>query len=147
MTKKPEAKKTMTKTRNASKATKPAPMPAAKRPVRAKTAKATREPKDEAAPPQAATPTPVAGETKGSTSMTSRMTCLDAAHAVLTRLNKPMRIREIMEQMVDRELWLSPGGSTPDATLTSAIIRDIAKRGDASRFKRVNRGYYAAKVQ
>lgn len=130
------AKKTSSKTTTARK-------PATKRPVRAKASKAARVSEVVVSTPDAATPAP----DKPVASSTPQMTCLDAAHAVLTRLNKPMRTKDIMEQMVDRELWVSPGGSTPDATLTSAIIRDIAKRGEASRFKRVDRGNYAANDQ
>lgn len=139
MAKKNETGNTTTKTTAASKATKPA----TKRPVRARASKAARVPNVVASTPDAATPAP----DKPAVSSTSQMTCLDAAYAVLTRLNKPMRTKAIMEQMVDRELWTSPGGSTPDATLTAAIIRDIAKRGEASRFKRGDRGYYAARHQ
>ena len=73
------------------------------------------------------------------------MTSLDAVHTVLVRLIKPMRVRDLMEQMVDRELWSSPSGLTPESTLATAIGRDIAKLGAESCFQRVDRGFFAAR--
>ena len=38
--------------------------------------------------------------------------------------------------------WKSPGGKTPHATIFSAIIREIAKKGDDSRFVKAERGKF-----
>ena len=124
------AKKTATRK---SAATKPR---ARKRPTPAEpAASATPTPR-----PTAAAQTPPTPKTGHAT----RMTCLDAAHAVLVRINRPLRVRELIEQMADRDLWQSPAGATPESTVTSAIIREMKKRGSESRFQRVDRGFYAA---
>jgi hypothetical protein len=41
-------------------------------------------------------------------------------------------------------LWTSPGGKTPEATLYAAIIREIAAKGTAARFKKHERGVFVA---
>jgi len=38
------------------------------------------------------------------------------------------------------------GGKTPSATVYAAIIREIAKKGDASRFARAERGKFTLKA-
>jgi hypothetical protein len=38
--------------------------------------------------------------------------------------------------------WKSPGGKTPWATLYSALAREIAVKGDASRFRKTDRGKF-----
>ena len=144
MAKKTTAKKTTTKKAAAKKPaakTTTSRKPAAKRPTRAKAAKPAPSPKATPAAPQ----TPGTAATGPAAPPPKRMTCLDAAHAVLVRLNKPMRVRDLVEQMIDRELWSSPAGLTPESTLAAAIGRDIAKRGAESRFRRVDRGYFAAR--
>jgi hypothetical protein len=40
--------------------------------------------------------------------------------------------------------WKSPGGKTPHATVYSAMIREIAKKGGQSRFKKTDRGRFTA---
>lgn len=115
--------------------------PAAKRPTRAKAAKPAPTPKDAPVTPQS----PGTPATGPSAPPPKRLTCLDAAHAVLVRLDKPLRVRDLLEQMIDRELWSSPAGLTPESTLAAAIGRDIAKRGAESRFQRVDRGFFAAR--
>ena len=41
-------------------------------------------------------------------------------------------------------LWRSPGGKTPEATLYAAIIREIAAKGTAARFRKHERGVFVA---
>lgn len=53
-----------------------------------------------------------------------------------------MSTREMVTAMAERKLWASPGGKTPEATLYASIVRDIARKGDASRFKKVGRGRF-----
>jgi hypothetical protein len=71
-----------------------------------------------------------------------KMSGLDAAAKVLAEAGKPMTCKVMVEAMLAQKLW-STGGKTPDATLYSAIIRDVAKRGAESRFKKVDRGQFA----
>lgn len=139
-------KKTTTKRSAAGKASKkttPARKPAAK-PAKGRGGTASRAKAPTPAQTPAAEPAAHAAAT-APTAAPKRMTCLDAAHAVLVRRNKPMRITDIMAEMVDRELWASPAGLTPDSTLSSAMLRDMKKYGEASRFRRVDRGFYAAR--
>ncbi|MFN5944587.1 MAG: winged helix-turn-helix domain-containing protein [Phycisphaerae bacterium] len=71
-----------------------------------------------------------------------RMSALDAAARVLATSDQPMRCTELIAEMQKRELWKSPGGKTPEATLHAAITREIATKGDAARFKKVDRGVF-----
>jgi hypothetical protein len=127
-------------------AKKPAPKETTKKAAARKTAArgTTAKPAARAAKPAVAN-TGAQTPTTPATEPTARMTCLDAAHAVLVRLNRPLRVRELIEQMADCDLWQSPAGATPESTVTAAIIREMKKRGGESRFQRVDRGFYAAR--
>jgi len=70
-----------------------------------------------------------------------RMSALDAAAKVLTEAKQPMTCGEMVKEMLDRGLWQT-GGKTPAATLYSAIIRHIARKGDDARFEKVERGKF-----
>jgi hypothetical protein len=72
-----------------------------------------------------------------------RVSALDAAAQVLKGANKPMRATELIEAMAERNLWQSPGGKTPHATLYAAMVREARDKGDASRFTKVDRGMFA----
>jgi hypothetical protein len=50
----------------------------------------------------------------------------------------------MIEAMAAKGLWTSPGGKTPHATLYSAILREIDTKGKAARFKKADRGHFAA---
>jgi hypothetical protein len=63
-----------------------------------------------------------------------RLSALDAAADVLRPAGQPMKAREMIDAMAARGLWSSPNGKTPDAALYSAVIREIAAKGDAARF-------------
>lgn len=69
---------------------------------------------------------------------------LDTAEQVLKRKKSPMRCKQIIEIMLDEQLW-STKGKTPHATLYAAIHREIQKKGKASRFQKVDRGMFALK--
>jgi len=73
-----------------------------------------------------------------------RVSALDAAAQVLADAGQPMRAKEMIAAMAERGLWSSPGGKTPEATLYAAIIREIATKGDAARFRKVERGQFAS---
>ena len=71
-----------------------------------------------------------------------RVSALDAAAQVLAKAEKPMRAQELIATMAEQGLWTSPVGKTPHATLYAAILREIAAKGDAARFKKVDRGLF-----
>ena len=74
-----------------------------------------------------------------------RISGLDAAAKVLEESGQPMTAKEMVEAAEAKGYWKSPSGKTPHATIVSAIIREIAKKGDASRFVKTDRGKFAAK--
>ncbi len=98
-------------------------------PAKAKDQKAPKTPK---APKPAKEPKP------------KRVSALDAAAQVLAGSDLPMRAKEMITAMEAKKLWTSPGGKTPEATLYAAIIREIAAKGTASRFKKHERGVFVA---
>ncbi len=67
---------------------------------------------------------------------------LDAAVKVLGESDEPLNCKAIMEAMVAKGYWTPGIGKTPEATLYSAIIREISKKGHGSRFKKVERGQF-----
>ncbi len=73
-----------------------------------------------------------------------RVSALDAAAQVLAASEVPMRAKEMIAEMEAKGLWRSPGGKTPEATLYAAIIREIAAKGTAARFKKHERGVFVA---
>jgi hypothetical protein len=77
------------------------------------------------------------------------LSALDAAAQVLAGLSKAearegVTASDLIERMTAAKLWTSPGGKTPAATLYSAMIREIARKGDASRFARIAPGRFVA---
>jgi hypothetical protein len=73
-----------------------------------------------------------------------KMSALDAAAKVLGASKAPMRAKEMIEQMAAKGYWKSPGGKTPHATLYAAILREIGAKGKDARFKKMDRGLFAA---
>ena len=61
-----------------------------------------------------------------------RVSALDAAAQVLAKAEKPMRAQELISAMAEQDLWKSPGGKTPHATLYAAMLREIGKKGAES---------------
>ncbi len=72
---------------------------------------------------------------------TKRMSGLDAAAFVLSKAGTPLSAREIFDATQTSELWTSKG-KTPDATLYAAMIREIAAKKDASRFRKSGPGLF-----
>jgi len=72
-----------------------------------------------------------------------RVSALDAAAQVLAKAEKPMRAQELVVAMAEQGLWSSPAGKTPHATLYAAMLREVAAKGNAARFKKVDRGLFA----
>ena len=72
------------------------------------------------------------------------LSCLDAAAAVLKSKGEPMRCADMIAAMKEKGLW-ETNAPTPAATLYSALLREITKKGDASRFRKADRGLFALK--
>jgi hypothetical protein len=69
----------------------------------------------------------------------------DAAVESVARSIQEFGFRQpIVAEVVKRGLWSSPAGKTPDATLYSAIIREIEAKGKEARFTKAGRGLFAA---
>jgi len=66
---------------------------------------------------------------------------LDAAAAVLAEAGTPMNTTDMVKRMLETGLWKT-GGKTPAATIYAAIIREISVKGDASRFRKTDRGHF-----
>lgn len=73
-----------------------------------------------------------------------KMSGLDATAKVLAEAKEPMRAKEIVEQMAAKGYWSSPGGKTPHATIYAAMMREINEKGKDARFKKTDRGLFAA---
>lgn len=67
---------------------------------------------------------------------------LDAAAKVLSDTGQPMRARELVNTTIERGLWKS-GGKTPHATIYAAMIREIAAKKSAARFRKTDRRQFA----
>ena len=64
----------------------------------------------------------------------------------LRRVGPRLRVfwpTKMIGTMAIKGYWSSPGGKTPDATLCSAILREIKVKGDQSRFVKVGPGRFA----
>ena len=70
------------------------------------------------------------------------MSGLDAAARVLKEASAPLNCKAMVDAMLSKSYWKT-GGKTPWATLYSAIIREIAEKKSASRFKKAGRGLFA----
>ena len=90
-----------------------------------------------------ARPKKAATRAKQGQQKTRKPSGLDAAARVLAESKEPMTCRQIVEVAFDKGYWKS-GGKTPHATIYSAMIREIAAKGKDSRFKKVDRGKFAA---
>jgi len=73
------------------------------------------------------------------------MSGLDAAAKVLADAGEALPCKAIVQQAVEKGYW-KPGGKTPHATVYAAILRDIQKKGDASRFAKADRGRFTLKA-
>jgi hypothetical protein len=99
--------------------------------------------------PQVACKEPKAGKAKnppakkGKADKPKRISGLDAAAKVLEDSGQPMTAKEMIEAAEAKGYWKSPGGKTPWATIYSAIIRECAAKGSASRFRKTERGKFS----
>ena len=70
-----------------------------------------------------------------------KMGCLNSAIYVLEQAGEPLTCTQIMERILQQKLWTTTG-RTPAATLYSAVIREIQRKGDDSRFALADRGMF-----
>jgi len=73
------------------------------------------------------------------------MSGLDAAAKVLADAGEPLGCKTIVERAIEKGYWKT-GGKTPSATVYAAILREIQKKGDASRFAKADRGMFTLKA-
>ena len=71
-----------------------------------------------------------------------KLSALDACARVLAEAKEPMSAPALIEAMAARKLWSSPNGKTPASTLYSALLREIAGKGDQSRFRKAAKGRF-----
>lgn len=69
---------------------------------------------------------------------------LDAAAQMLAESTEPMNVKQMLDAVTAKDLWSSPKGKTPLATLAAAILREAQTKGVESRFRKVERGLFAA---
>jgi hypothetical protein len=74
-----------------------------------------------------------------------KLSLVDAAAKLLAEDGGAMGTKEIVEKVVKKGWWTPGAGKTPDATLYSAIIREIKDKGKDARFKKTEPGKFAAK--
>lgn len=72
---------------------------------------------------------------------------LDAAYVALSKAPESLSIPDLLTAIKKSGLWKSENGKTPGATLSAALIREIAKKGSDSRFRKTAPGRYAAVVR
>ena len=103
-------------------------------------------PTEAAESPTAESPPTPKGKKKGKKdSKPPKMSALNAAAKVLADAGTPMNCQEMIDAMAKAKVWTSPNGQTPAATLYSAILREIKTKGKDARFKKTERGKFAAK--
>ena len=66
---------------------------------------------------------------------------LDAAAKVLAEAGEPLSAKEITVRALEAGYWQTKG-LTPASTIYAAIIREIAQKGEGSRFRKGGRGQF-----
>jgi hypothetical protein len=72
-----------------------------------------------------------------------KLSALDAAVRVLAETKQALSCSELITAMAAQGYWTSPGGKTPQATLASALQREIVIKKEQSRFQKTAPGRYA----
>ena len=107
------------------------------------TKKAHKKPAPKAPKAKGTKPSP-AKKAKAAGNAAKKLSALDAAAQVLSASKEPLNAKQMIDAMAAKGLWTSPGGKTPAATLYSAIIREVSTKGKEARFKKSDRGHFAA---
>ena len=71
----------------------------------------------------------------------AKMSGLDAVAKVLAEAGEPLNCKAMVERAFEKGYWKSDG-KTPHATIYSAILREIQKKGDQARFRKAERGKF-----
>ncbi len=95
-----------------------------------------------ASPKSKGRPRAQGGKARTEVAKPKKTSVLDAAAKVLAEAGEPLNSKEMVERMASKGYWRSPAGKTPSATLYSAILREIQKKGQDSRFKKAERGNF-----
>ena len=103
--------------------------------------KTSKKPPDKKKSPKAAKPQRAPKAAAAATP--KKLSALNAAVRVLEETKQAMSCPELIEIMATKGYWTSPGGKTPAATLYSALLRELQKKGKEARFKKTERGKFA----
>jgi hypothetical protein len=98
--------------------------------------------------PESAAPAKLKRERKAKTPAepkAKKVSAIDAAARVLAEAGQQMTCKEMIAAMAMKGYWTSPGGKTPDATLCSAILREIKVKGEQSRFIKAAPGRFTSR--
>jgi len=81
------------------------------------------------------------GERGATRAKKQRNSLLNLAAKVLAEAGEPMTCKQMVEKVLAAGLWKTKG-RTPSATLYSAILREAQTKGNAARFRKVERGKF-----
>jgi hypothetical protein len=70
-----------------------------------------------------------------------RHSLLNLAAKVLAESTEPLNCQQMVEKVLATGMWQTEG-KTPAATLYSAILREVATKGEAARFRKTERGKF-----
>lgn len=75
-----------------------------------------------------------------------KLSLLNAAFEVLKESEEAMTVKTMITKAKEKNLWAPGNGKTPEQTLYSAIMREMKRAGEASRFvKDPARGFFRAR--
>ena len=80
----------------------------------------------------------------GKAGPTKKLSGITAAARVLNETGREMTCPELIEAMAAKRYWTSPGGKTPASTLYASIYQEIKTKGKDARFRKTERGKFAA---
>jgi hypothetical protein len=111
--------------------------------AKTKTSKQTPSSKGHKAPPVAK------GEAakkaaRSKTSPATKLSAIAAAARVLSETGRAITCPELIEAMAAKRYCTSLGGKTPASTLYASIYQEIKAKGKDSRFRKTERGKFAA---
>jgi len=72
------------------------------------------------------------------------MSALDATHKVLVEIGTALTVRQITEVIIEKGYCPNLKGATPQLTISSALQREVANKGEKSRFYKAGKGLYGA---
>jgi hypothetical protein len=78
---------------------------------------------------------------------TEKLSQIAAAERVLAAAGEPMTCGEMVTAMTQQNLWSSPAGKTPAATLYASLLRLIRAKGKDAKFQKVARGKFTLNAE